>query len=686
MAYLKNELQNMLHNKRIWLSFFVLLLLNVFAYIVYINADSIDYTVYRDMCNQIKSGASDVTDILMENGESAEAQNIFSEYMAVNGYDSYLEKVKEESDENMDAVIFQSKFSLSNLTRTKSDYSKLEGLKPVFSGTHGMCRCLSYSGGVLIVIAFIVIVSIETVMRDKKNGLLNLYKTTEKGDRRLVVYKFLAASVFVAFAAACVYLLNLLITEGIYGTIDKKLPVQSLLDYLGFGYRLNIYEFLILDFCCKLIGLLAILFIVLSVSMASSSETMVFVKCTVLFLAVMTIAKAGELAGNECMYRLFSGTILDTPEFFGYLNYNIFNHAVNAGLVDILIYLSAILALLFFSCIYFERKEMYYRGFKLFRKKKSKAYRIHGIGSLESRKLWFGYRMIYLLLLFIFVTGFMYFEKSVHWGISEYSYKFYIKQIEGDITEDKIEYLSDEELNFQALEEEADEIEQLFNDGKISEKQYDEKITPIADQLTRLNGFLMCKNYAEYVIDEMDSPMLSEDNEPSLGFVYERGIKMLIGKQSMQTRLLQASIFLAFIFIILTFLYLEDYRDKIHEIIVITGNYKKLGRIKCTKAVMIFAFAYILLYGSEFIWIYQNVGMTGLNYSIYSITNMGDSLFNVSILHYIILVNLLRIAGFAALSSCYVIAGKKIKNSFYMLGGALLFIVLPLVFMYMLGL
>lgn len=687
MAYLKNELQNMLHNRRIWLSFCVLLFLNVFFYMIYINADTIDHSVYKDMCNKIKAGDLDVADLLMENPESPEVQNIFDEYMAVGEYSSYLEKVEKEADDNLEAVIFQNEFSISNLHKTKADYSKLKGLELTFSGTHGICRWLTYSGSLPIVIAFIVIVSIEAIIRDKKNGLLNLYKTTEKGDGRLIVHKFLAVSVMVVLLWLCIYVSNLLITELIYGPVNKRLPVQCLSDYLGFGYRINIYEFLLLDFGCKIVGLLVLLFIVSSVSVISSSETMVFVKCAALFLAVMAIAKVSNLAGNEGMYRLFSGTILDTSDFFRYLNYNIFNHAVNANLVDILVYLLVMLGLLCLSCVYFERKEIYYRQIELFRKKKSGFSGIHGISFLESYKLWLGYKMIYLLLLFVFVVGLMYSEKQVHWGISEYSYRYYVKQIEGDITEDKIEYLSEEELKFKSLEEEQAELGQLLYDGKISQNQYNNKIKTIDEQLSHQNGFLMCKEYAEYVIDKRDRLVLAgEDNKPPLGFVYERGIKMLVGKQSMQTRILHAIIFLVFIFILFTFLYLEDYRDKIHDIIVITDKYKELGRIKRKKAVLIFVFAYSLLYGSELLWICRNVGMTGLNYSIYSITGMGNALLNVPILLYIILVNLLRILGFAALSTGFVLVGKKARNSFYVLGGALLFIVLPLVFLYLIGL
>ena len=94
MVCLVNELRNMLHNRKIWMAFLILLFLNGVFYVLYINADTLDHSTYRDTCNRINTGELEIGDILMEEQESGEAQDIVDEYMSVADYDIYLEKVQ----------------------------------------------------------------------------------------------------------------------------------------------------------------------------------------------------------------------------------------------------------------------------------------------------------------------------------------------------------------------------------------------------------------------------------------------------------------------------------------------------------------------------------------------------------------------------------------------------------------
>lgn len=167
--------------------------------------------------------------------------------------------------------------------------------------------------------------------------------------------------------------------------------------------------------------------------------------------------------------------------------------------------------------------------------------------------------------------------------------------------------------------------------------------------------------------------------------MYDRGYDLLIGDKSVESRRLNAIMFLTFGFIILSFMYLSDYKDKINELVMTTEKYRTLDRIKTIKSVVVLVFAYVAIYGTEFLWITKNIDLEGSGYSIYSLYSMRESAFNVTILQYLIIVQLVRILIFALLSVLFVFIGKKVKNTFYMLGGALLIVVLPLVFMYVSG-
>ena len=131
--------------------------------------------------------------------------------------------------------------------------------------------------------------------------------------------------------------------------------------------------------------------------------------------------------------------------------------------------------------------------------------------------------------------------------------------------------------------------------------------------------------------------------------MYDRGYDLLIGDKSVESRRLNAIMFLTFGFIILSFMYLSDYKDKINELVMTTEKYRTLDRIKTIKSVVVLVFAYVAIYGTEFLWITKNIDLEGSGYSICSLYSMRESAFNVTILQYLIIVQLVRILSFALL-------------------------------------
>ena len=172
---------------------------------------------------------------------------------------------------------------------------------------------------------------------------------------------------------------------------------------------------------------------------------------------------------------MFGGRIFNSERFFRYLNYNIFNNAVSAIMVDIIIFAVIIVVGICISCVYFMNKEIYYNQIMIGSRLKARlfgGYRIRGLGALESYKLWIGYKMIFVLLLLVFIIGYMYYGKTMKWGISEIYYRHYVNQIAGDVTEEKMDYLESEKENFDKLRLEYEEVIQKYDAGEISYDKY----------------------------------------------------------------------------------------------------------------------------------------------------------------------------------------------------------------------
>lgn len=64
--------------------------------------------------------------------------------MASTTYDEYLQKVIEDAEKNPSISIFQTKFSISNLERTKRDFERLVGTEASFVGGYGIGKALNF--------------------------------------------------------------------------------------------------------------------------------------------------------------------------------------------------------------------------------------------------------------------------------------------------------------------------------------------------------------------------------------------------------------------------------------------------------------------------------------------------------------------------------------------------------------
>lgn len=688
MRYLYNEMRSMLHNKKICMSFIILLFLNIVCLMAYIDSDRADAAIYKETKNRVINDGINIFDLLMEDYESVEYQIIFSEQQSADTYSEYQKKVIKEAEDGRTVSIFKTEFSTNNINKTQKDYEKLEGMDVRFVGSYGICRTLKYVGGTLMTLIFLIILSLENIIRDKKNGLINLYKTTKNGTGRLVVAKFLASFIFTAVFTACIYISGMAVTGIMYGCVDMSAPVQSLLDYVGFGYRLTILQFLFCDFACKMVFFSTLLALLFFFNMTSGSEVIVFVKSVVFFIVMLLISQLGSRTGNIFLYRFFSGKFADTEYFFGYYNYNVFNNAVNAIWFDVLICLLCIVCLLAVTCYYFNNKEMYYQGNPLnalllkIRLRRSKG-KVKGLWLLEGSKLWLGYKMIYLLLLLVFVQIMTYANKTVHWGVNDYSYKYYVKQIEGDITEEKNAFLIAEDNRYKAIEARMQELDELSFAGKISETEYSNEYDKLSKQLEMSNGFYKCKKYADYVKAKAEEIKNSGDGcKNEFGFVYDRGYNLIIGRASYNSELLNAIMLCIVCFFVTSFLFFEDYKYKINELIATTANSGRLERVKALKAFLILAFTYLLIYVPELIWVVKEVGLSGLGYNIQSIYDMRNVNIDVSILQYMIIINIIRFFSMLVLMLIMVCIGKKVKNSFVVLICAFFVIILPLVMAY----
>lgn len=680
MRYIGNELHYIIKNKRILFCMIGLLFVNIICFNMYLDSGRINSQLYKNYFDLITSNRIDVMELLAENGESVEANEIFEEYQLMLSHNDFLSKIRKEAEANKGIVLFQDDYSQRLIQKTEDDYEKLKNLNVELCGSYGLCSFLKYSGSYFFIIILGMILTIELIIRDKKNLLINLYKSTKNGDWRIILSKYAASMIALSVFWVIVYLINYYIVVYRYGTIGLGLPVQCLKDYFETGYHITIGYLLIAYYVAVLIFVLMLTAILFFAAISSSNEAVMLMK----FVGVMLLSFFGTEIFNKIGFSLgydfFFACVLKPDYFFQYRNYNIASYPIKASTVLICLCVAVTILFLTLTCIFFIKNEMYYKSMKIkgvLGNRKSK--KTHSLLELETRKLLFGYKMIFILLFFAFIQLYAYTNRDVRWGVNDISYKYYMDQIEGPVTDDKIEFLNSEEQKYIALTRECEDLEQKIMDGEISEKYYNDQYKDLLKKMEKQDGFYKCLEYAKCVIE---SNNCKTEIDHSIGFVYDRGYNYLFGVQS-NNQVLNSILLCLICFIIIPYIYIEDYKDNMNMLLETTTQINVLKRKKIVLAISIVIVVYIGIYLTELVWVINTFGIENINYSIQSLPALRGFPLDFSILEYLFLVNVLRIGvlGFALTAEIWM--GKLMKNTYLCIITLFVVLGIPLVFLYM---
>lgn len=687
MRYFLNEIHAILCNRKLVLCFLLFLVLNAGLLTVYFDTDEIDDGDYLRIKTEMAADSEYIFEAYGNDPESETCKVLYQEYMACSTYDVYLENVIADARGNTQISIFQTKFAISNLEQTEQDFKKLEGTEPVFVGGYGITEAINFSGSYILIFFLLIVLVFELILRDKKNGLANLYKTTWHGDSRLLLSKYAASVVYLAFFVGCAFACNLLIARWRFGVVDFSAPVQSLLPYVGVGFQCGIGMFFVLA-CLAKIVILAMGLAILYLCVVLSSNEVISCIWIAGFLFVETLLKLIGTKMNIALLRRVSILeMLDTEQFFSYLNYNLASHAVSAVLIDIVVcVIILVLMLVLASFFYIEGSSDYQAGGISIRRNKQKQKpkrAVTSIWRLEEYKLWLGYKMIFVYIMLILLQGYIYQNKTVHWNLNDNVYRYYMKQIEGDITQEKLDYIDSEYQRFEDLKAEYSQLETDFNDGKVPEYVYNTRTDEINEELLYENGFLQCRDYVEYIkklcgiqtqVSEADTEKLQK-----IGFVYNRGWDMLAGGTDFGDDIQNAVKLIVVLMLTTAFLYFEDYRYKIDGILDITSNYQKLRWIKAGKLLLVILVTFLLVYLPDIVWIYKNVGLAGAGYSAKSLCCLSETGLGTGILGYFVLVYGIRLLTVLVLTFVYIKIGRLIKSTNGAIFCAAAVVLLPLI-------
>lgn len=320
----------------------------------------------------------------------------------------------------------------------------------------------------------------------------------------------------------------------------------------------------------------------------------------------------------------------DTGSFLSdYINISLMGYPVNSHLLFIILWAALTSVGIFFIINYFES---YYPE----RGKKSIIIKIkyggrHTVLFLhELYKMLIPGKSLYVIVLAIIFTFWWNPSINIQFdSIDDVYYKEYMDKLYGPLDQDKIIFIDEEKKAYEQL---SNDIDAAVESGK-SEVYIEIKYK---DMLDRQEAFNMVLNHLSYLKTVKNG-----------WFFYENGYNILTDRNNYANRdVIQAIIYIILLIAFSFEIYGLDNRYSEVKIVRTTYNgRKKIDRIKAILGIVNTIIAFCLVYIIHTVRVFDAYGTGGIYASAASIKNLSSMPSSMLLLHYLLLIMLMRFAG-----------------------------------------
>ena len=455
------------------------------------------------------------------------AEEIYAEAAKLENYEGFLSEIEENSNTLSGISIFAAEvsdgFAGRNIEKTASDYKDMHGTPITYDISRGVVGATSSYFSDLIIFLFLFIFAAMLIWEEKQKQLFSLIKITPRGKIESIMAKVLSLLVNTAIVTLLVFGTNLIFFQSMTGLGDLGRSMQSVGEFMGSTLNLSVGGYLLLFLLtkwlvCFMIGLLVLLASILakhsSVSYLVCSAVLLISYALFAFIPVnskMTFLKYINLFG---LFRV--------QNIFGmYLNLNVFGNAFSLLQVSLVTITALITILCAGSVIGFISIRNMQNGISPIKKLTGRMafmrYR-PGISLFrhETFKSLVMNKALIVLIVFAALISYQAFSTSVYLSPDENYYKAYMTHLQGEVTPEKIEYLSNEYKRFEGIHEQLAEIDELFKTGEITKMQEEAMSAPLESALNAERTFMKVWEQYEYL-----------QSHPKAEFVYDTGYRAL---------------------------------------------------------------------------------------------------------------------------------------------------------------
>ncbi len=530
----------------------------------------------------------------------------------VAGYEQYLAGINKNAEKKLNSTLHKQQVSaLREAEKVIKDFAVMEGVQAELLPTKGMMQFfkMDLQEFFLVIAAFLVAATLVSV--ELEEGTIRLLRCTKNGRKKVVYAKALAGAGIVAVYVGIHIGLRFLLTIAGYGTKCLSGSIVSLYGAMGCTLPVTIGQGVLLFAGLKLFAYLALFFLLLLLALIFQQPWKIYLfaggPVAMFWAAYALIDTNSWLAGLKWLNPvafLDTGTLL-----LSYKNLILFDYPVTYRSCMLV----ACTVIILLGVLLFERAFL-----GILPGRQGSGGRLFGwleslVAVLTGRRLLWGFELrkwsfyqsggvICLLLaagLFLTyapVADQVYTEEEIY-------YRYYVRQVEGEWSEEKMTILRTEQ-------ERLFELEEKLQSGEVQDSMM---MSYYSQQLKRQPGLTKVIQYGEFL-----------EQQGGGSFIYEQGYERLLGKREPVTLFLYRCISLAVMTFLSVLLYGIEQRTGMKQLLRVSyAGEKKLRRRKWGNTLFMGTVIFAIVYIPWFVNVFSVYGTNGISAPAYCLWQMG---------------------------------------------------------------
>lgn len=438
-------------------------------------------------------------------------ENLVVQSRYITNYDNFIGNMNKRAEQQLKFSVFaeEGSFSYNNIKKTTSDFENLNGTQLEAGNNSAVENSTTFVLTDLLVFALVFLMCIYIFTFERDKGLYSLIRTTKNGRVPLIISK-LSVLIFATVLISLIYYSSNVAVCGLYsGFGDMTRNIQSSELFMNCNFNLQIWQYLVLWCLSKIITMCVLALLIALIFVLIKNTAMIFVVTASAIFAegIMYLAIGSNSPFNQLRYINFFYFLSGNNIFGNYLNVNLFSQPVNitviyaVAMVVIAILSVTIICISFVKSTQLSRRNIFA---PMLEKLRGKFGKIQGSVSVFKGECFKHYKgsMAILVIIFLVFTAYLNLTDDisiVYTSAQESAYSTYMDELEGELTQEKVDFLQKQQDYFNGLNE---ELNTISLDTTLSAEEKEMRIMAVESILkTKGAAFEEISQQASYIKD-----------------------------------------------------------------------------------------------------------------------------------------------------------------------------------------